>query len=164
MEIPEDFDATGNWNRYLDSLGKIVKMCEETNMRFALEGHANVIVGTTDAMLRAFDWIKSDAFGTNFDTAWQLMQREYLPWSVYKLGEKIFHVHIRDADGLAVYQLPVGQGIIDWNELVRSLKKVGFDGYLSLELAGFDNQYKYAKESIDYIRKILIEEDALTVK
>lgn len=92
------------------------------------------------------------------------MQREYLPWSVYKLGEKIFHVHIRDADGLAVYQLPVGQGIIDWNELVRSLKKVGFDGYLSLELAGFDNQYKYAKESIDYIRKILIEEDALTVK
>ena len=40
MEIPEDFDATGNWNRYLDSLGKIVKMCEETNMRFALEGHA----------------------------------------------------------------------------------------------------------------------------
>ena len=79
MEIPEDFDATGNWNRYLDSLGKIVKMCEETNMRFALEGHANVIVGTTDAMLRAFDWIKSDAFGTNFDTAWQLVQREYLP-------------------------------------------------------------------------------------
>ena len=48
-------------------------------MRFALEGHANVIVGTTDAMLRAFDWIKSDAFGTNFDTAWQLMQGNTCP-------------------------------------------------------------------------------------
>ena len=104
-------------------------------------------------MLRAFDWIKSDAFGTNFDTAWQLMQREYLPWSVYKLGEKIFHVHIRDADGLAVYQLPVGQGIIDWNELVRSLKKGWIRRLPVLELAGFDNQYNTLKNPLTISEK-----------
>ena len=75
-------------------------------------------------------------------------------------GKEITFAHIMGGPAPIIYQ----QGIIDWNELVRSLKKVGFDGYLSLELAGFDNQYKYAKESIDYIRKILIEEDALTVK
>lgn len=165
IDIPDNFDATATWNRYLDSLAKIVKMCEENNVRFALEGHANVIVGTTDAMLRAFDWIKSDAFGTNFDTAWQLIQREYLPWSILKLGKKIFHVHMRDGDGLALYQKAVGQGIIDWPEVVRALKKVGFDGYLSLELGGFETdelRVRNAKESIDYIKNILITEGVYT--
>lgn len=157
MDIPENFDATANWNRYMDSIKQIVAMCEQNGMRFALEGHANVLVGTTDAMLRAFDWIPSDSFGTNFDAAWQLMQREYLPWSVQKLGKKIFHVHIRDADGLISYTLPVGQGIIDWNGFVKSLKKVGFDGFLSLELAGLVDQKRYARESIEHIRRILRE-------
>jgi len=161
MEMPEDFDADGNWDRYMDSLKKIMDMCEKEEMRFALEGHANVLVGTTDAVLRAFDWVPSDRFGTNFDTAWQLMQREYLPWSICKLGKKIFHVHIRDADGLISYTLPVGQGIIDWHGVVKALKKVGFDGYLSLELAGLENQYEYAKQSIDYIRGVLEAEGVL---
>jgi len=160
MKIPSNFDARGNWNRYLDSLKHIVRMCEEYKIRFALEGHANVLVGTTDALLRAFDWIPSEYFGTNFDTAWQLMQREYLPWSVYKLQEKIFHVHIRDADGMFCYTLPLGQGIIDWNGFIKALKKVGFDGFLSLELAGLERQHKYTRESIDYIRKIIKEENS----
>lgn len=161
MEIPDDFDAPATWERYMDSIKKVVSICEEHNMRFALEGHANVIVGNTDALLRAFDWVPSDSFGTNFDTSWHLMQREYLPWSVMKLGKKIFHVHIRDADGLLTYTIPVGQGIIDWNGFVKALKKIGFDGFLSLELGGLVDQNKYVRESIEHIRRILREENAL---
>ena len=160
FNLPDDFDGRVIWDRYIDALRKVVEMCEQYKIRFALEGHANVVIGTTDGILRAFDHIPSPYFGTNFDAAWQEMQREYLPWSVSKLGEKIFHVHLRDTDGMLCYSYPVGQGIIDWNGFVRALKKVGFNGFLSMELGGMADPKKYVKESLDYMRRILKEEDA----
>ncbi|BFL48260.1 sugar phosphate isomerase/epimerase family protein [Lactonifactor longoviformis] len=160
IEMPPNFDAGGVWERYVESLSKAVELCEKYKIRFALEGHANVVIGTTDGMLRAFDRISSPYFGTNFDAAWQSMQREYLPWSVYKLREKIFHVHLRDTDGLLCYTYPVGLGIIDWNGFVRALKETGYQGFLSMELGGLKRPEKYIKESLEYIRRILKEEEA----
>lgn len=160
FELPANFDAASEWERYMESLAEAVALCEARGIRFALEGHANVICGSTDALLRAYDRIPSPAFGTNFDVAWQFMQREYPPMSVYKLRERIFHVHLRDTDGLMCYSYPIGQGVIDWNLLVRALKETGYTGVLSMELAGLNRPEKYLAESLAYMRRILEEEGA----
>lgn len=158
--LPANYDAIGEWERYMHALAQAVELCEAYGLRFALEGHANVIVGTTDALLRAYDRIPSPAFGTNFDVAWQYMQREYPPMSVYKLRERIFHVHLRDTDGLMCYSYPIGQGVIDWNLFVRALREVGYTGVLSMELAGLNRPEKYLAESLAYMRRILEQEGA----
>lgn len=158
MELPPHFDANGLWNRYMDALQVLVEKTRKAGMRFSLEGHANVIVGTTDAFLRAFDCIPDTCFGANFDVCWQFMQREYPPWSIYKLADRIFHVHVRDADGLMCYQLPPGQGIIDWNATIRALIETGYDGVLSLEIGGYQNPDPYLKQSIAYLKAVLQQE------
>lgn len=160
MDIPRNYDAKGAWENYIESLQVLTEICEENQMDFLVEGHANVVVGTSDAFLRASDQITSERFGTNFDTAWQLLQREYLPWSVYKLGDKIRHIHVRDGDGMLCYTYPPGMGIIDWNGFVKALLDIGYDGFLSLELAGLDNPEKYVKEAKEYMERILLEEGA----
>ena len=160
FDIPPHFDAEAQWERYMASLEAAVSLCEARRIRFALEGHANVICGSTDAMLRAFDRIPSPYFGTNFDVAWQFMQREYPPMSVYKLGRRIFHTHLRDTDGLMCYSYPIGQGVIDWNHFVRALKEVGYSGVLSLELAGLEQPEKHLANSLAYVRRIVDEESA----
>lgn len=160
MELPPHYDARGAWENYMDSLRVLTNICEDAGICFVLEGHANVEVGTTDGILRASDWIESDSFGTNFDTAWQLVQREYLPWSIYKLGNKIRHVHLRDGDGMLCYSLPPGMGIIDWNGVVRALKEVGYEGYLSFELTGYKEPVKYIRQAKAYMENILREENA----
>lgn len=158
MDIPEKYDAKGAWDNYIESLRVLTGICEEHDMDFLVEGHANVVVGTTDGFLRAADHIQSDHFGTNFDTAWQLLQREYIPWSVYKLGDKIRHVHLRDGDGLLCYSYPPGMGIIDWHGFIKALKDVGYDGFLSFELTGFEEGEKYIREAKEYMERVLIEE------
>ncbi len=160
IEMPLHYDAKGAWENYIDSLKKLTEICEDAGITFVLEGHANVEIGTTDGILRAADHIQSSHFGTNFDTAWQLVQREYLPWSIYKLGDKIKHVHLRDGDGLLCYSLPPGMGIIDWNGVVRALKEVGYTGYLSFELTGYKEPEIYISAAKAYMEKILKEEDA----
>jgi sugar phosphate isomerase/epimerase len=160
MFLPSNYDAKGAWENYIDSLQVLTEMCEREDMYLCLEGHANTEVGTTDGFLRAADRIKSNRFCTNFDTAWQLIQREWLPWSVYKLGDKIKHVHLRDGDGMLCYSMPPGMGIIDWNSFVRALKEVGYNGYLSFELAGYKDPDRYLKQAKEYMMRVLEDENA----
>lgn len=164
LDLPERYDAAGEWENYMDSLCRVTQICEDAQMDFLLEGHANVICGSTDGFLRAADCVKSERFGTNFDTAWQLVQREYLPWSVYKLGSRIRHVHLRDGDGMLCYNLAPGQGIIDWHGFVRALKEVGYDGYLSFELGGMLEPQRVVSEGRNYMLRVLLEENAYTGK
>jgi len=56
------------------------------------------------------------------------------------------------------YTLPPGRGVIDWNGFVRSLKEVGFDGFLSFELGGYRRPVKYVGEAKVYMERILEEE------
>ena len=51
--------------------------------------------------------------------------------------------------------LPVGEGTLNWENIIRALKRVGFDGYFSLEWAHVDNSEKWAKESQLYVKKLI---------
>ena len=70
--------------------------------------------------------------------------------SIAKLGGRIAHVHLRDADGLIYYGAPVSKGIIDWYEGVRTLNRTGYDGFLSLDYTCFDDFLGVACQSKRY--------------
>lgn len=156
MEIPT-YDYVELWKSYVGMLGRCLEYVEAAGMEFYMEGHANVIVGNTDAMLRLFDNLPSEGFGVNFDTAWHLIQREYLPMSLRKLGKRVKHLHMRDGDGMFNYNLPCGMGIIDWVELIKTLNDIGFDGYMSFEVGAYDDMEKYIRIAKEYIDRAIEE-------
>lgn len=157
LELSPDFDWPKVWSNYLDSLSQCAEIARRHNLRLALEGHTHVIVSHTDAFLRAFDAIPNPAFGANFDTGWQFMQREFLPVSIHKLGEKIFHVHAKDSDGLVSYSLPPGQGIIDWDGVVQALLTVGYDGFISFELGRYRDPSRWLGEARQYMEEVIMK-------
>lgn len=155
LTLPPDFDWPAIWSNYVDSMRACAEIAQRHGLRFALEGHTHVIVSHTDAFLRLFDQVPDPALGTNFDTGWQFMQREYLPMSIHKLGQKIFHVHAKDSDGLLNYSLPPGLGIIDWDGVVDALHAVGFDGVLSFELGRYADPRRWLKQGLDYLTGVI---------
>lgn len=161
MKFPKDFDWKKTWENYVQSVGTCTDIASDNGLLFAIEGHLNVIVATTDAFLRLYDEIKSNSLGMNYDTGWQFIQREYVPLSILKLSEKLFHVHIRDGDGILNYNLPPGQGIIDWDEVVEALKTIAYKGFLSFELRYPVENERWLNEGKEYLEKILIDQGAL---
>jgi sugar phosphate isomerase/epimerase len=137
MTLPAGADFDAIWRNYVESLRAAAELAADVGLRLTIEGHAHVIVSGTDAMLRLFGQLPHEALAVNFDTSWHFLQREYLPMSILKLGDRIAHVHCRDGDGLLNYGLPPGQGIIDWRGVLRALRDVGFDGFLTLEVSAF---------------------------
>ena len=153
--ISDDFNWDEIWKNYVDSIKNCCKIAKEFNLRLAIEGHTHVIVPNTDSMLRLIDWVQEDNLGVNLDTGWHFVQREYIPMSVKKLGKHIFNVHTRDGDGILTYGLPPGSGIINWDEVIKELKRIKYDGYLSLEMTRYQDPERYLKIAMRYLKETL---------
>ncbi|MGA3405017.1 MAG: sugar phosphate isomerase/epimerase family protein [Candidatus Bathyarchaeia archaeon] len=54
---------------------------------------------------------------------------------VRTLGEKLYHVHVNDNNGVVDQGLIPGQGVLDYQPFIRALREIGYKGYLSLELS-----------------------------
>jgi len=57
--------------------------------------------------------------------------------AVKKLGDKLFHVHLDDNDGLRDQHLVPGDGKFDFIPFIQTLRDIGYDGFLGVEL-GWD--------------------------
>lgn len=80
-----------------------------------------------------------------------------IPYQKYvaEMGDKITHVHVSDIDEQGKMCLP-GRGTFCFDEMVKRLKDVGFNGKLFLEV--YKNDYvdeKELKTSCDYLDEIL---------
>lgn len=155
MDYPE-FEWDRLWDNYMDSLRTACDIAEQYGLKFALEGHPHVIVGHVDSFLRAYKEVAKPNFGMNYDTSMQADQREHPGISLRKLGrQRLLHLHVRDDDSLSCHQAPVGCGLIDWDAVIRELKKMDFDGFLSLEVANYREPVRWIKFSRDYLRETI---------
>lgn len=95
---------------------------------------------------RMFELVPHDNFGLNFDPSHLVHQDiDYLA-AVERFGHRIFHVHAKDTEiyehkrrwvgnyesGWWRYVIP-GYGVIDWGRFIGALRRVGYDGVLSIE-------------------------------
>ena len=85
------------------------------------------------------------------------------PYEEYlcEMGEKLTHVHISDVDERGKICLP-GQGVFDFDALVKQLQDVGFNGALLIEV--YKNDYTDVKElkvACDYVNEILYKKGCL---
>ena len=71
---------------------------------------------------------------------------------VARFGKRIAHVHLHDNNGgHADLHLPLGAGRVDYAQHLRSLKRSGYDGTITLEV--FTPDRSYLKMSRDILRR-----------
>ena len=88
-----------------------------------------------------------------FDTAHVLYRNEVSTDYVYQMGKDLWHLHLSDDN-----RLPPGAGRVDFVALIAALKEIGFDGYLTMEIA-FNRRDvepdKMARQAYSYIKPLL---------
>jgi len=148
---------------------------EKNEVKFALEVHPAEIaydIATAQRALEAVDF--HPAFGFNFDPSHLLWQGINPTKFIDKFPDHIFHVHAKDVAlrtdgerGILGSHLPfgdagrgwefrsVGRGDVDFDAIIRSLNRIGYDGPLSVEWEdeGMDRR-QGAMESLDYLQSM----------
>jgi sugar phosphate isomerase/epimerase len=174
-EIDEGFrDFAGRWNPILD-------VFDEEGVRFAFEVHPTEISYDIHSTERALEAVgRREAFGFNFDPShlyWQFVDPAKF---IDRFADRIYHAHMKDAartldgeNGILASHLSfgdhrrgwdfrsVGRGGVDFEEIIRALNRIGYDGPLSVEWedAGMDRVHG-ASESAAFVRRIDFEPSA----
>ncbi|MBT8371602.1 MAG: sugar phosphate isomerase/epimerase, partial [Deltaproteobacteria bacterium] len=72
-----------------------------------------------------------------------------------QLGNNIRHVHFSDNRSTGDHHMPLGVGNIDWTNAVNSLKAIGYDGTITLEVF-CDNPVMHS-QYLELSRKFLLQ-------
>jgi sugar phosphate isomerase/epimerase len=120
-------------------MSRCTAIAKAHGLTLLIEPRVGELTSTSDGLLRLCQAVNDDHLGVIFDTAHLNAQKELLPVSVHKLGRLIRYVHVADNDGRDDHHYPMGRGTIDWQELVRNLRGIGFDGIYAVDLEKSDN-------------------------
>ena len=150
--IPED-KTCEKYKTMLSALSECGEYAKGVGVTLAIEtGPENACV--------LFDFVMAagDGVGVNLDPANFVMVTGQDPVAAVRLlGKKIVHTHLKDgkmlnkSDPVVIYnhfaeggiealnvadffiETPVGEGDVDWESYIATLREVGFDGYLTIE-------------------------------
>jgi sugar phosphate isomerase/epimerase len=156
------------WNPILD-------VFDECGVKFALEVHPTEIAFDIITAKRALGAIGNrPAFGFNFDPShlhWQMVDPVCF---LKEFSDRIYHVHMKDAavqlngrSGILGSHLNFGQpgrgwdfrslghGGVNFEEIIRTLNQIGYNGPLSVEWedSGMDREHG-AKEACEFVKRV----------
>jgi sugar phosphate isomerase/epimerase len=173
--VPPEWIDKG-YKDFADRWIPILNEYKKLGIQFALEVHPTEIAFDVASAERALDAIDGHpSFGFNFDPSHLVYQNVGYVNFVRKFGKRIFHVHMKDA---YLSKLPteagvfgghinfgdprrawdfrsLGRGSINFEEIIRALNDVGYQGPLSVEWEdGKMDREHGAKEACAFVRQI----------
>ena len=169
-------DFADRWNPILDEYKK-------QGVKFALEVHPTEIAFDVASAERAVDALGGRAeFGFNFDPSHFVYQNVDYVRFIRKFGDRVYHVHMKDAylsktpteagvfGGHINFGDPrrawdfrsLGRGSVDFEEIIRALNDVGYQGPLSVEWEdGKMDREHGAKEACAFVKNVDFKPSAI---
>jgi sugar phosphate isomerase/epimerase len=158
LRIPDGFDWDRVWSVLVESCRFTAEVAGRLGRTIIMEPRVGEIICSVDSMLRLIDDVAMPNFKGNFDTGHFSAQRENVPLALAKLRGRFANIHVSDNDPVNTDHLPVGEGIIDWREFLRVLKRQGYGGYLGLDLGNRPTLVDDLKRSADRLQQWATEQ------
>lgn len=147
---------------FIKNIKALAAYAEEIEQTIILEPvtpYEGTILVTSDDLLWAVSEVNSPMVKGMLDLACPLIAREPVVEYFNKLGKDIVHIHFIDAKSDSEDHLIPGDGEMDFGGIVKTLREVGYDGYLSLELfSRYEREPEYAAASAIKIYRTLLNE------
>jgi xylose isomerase len=142
------------WDLLVDSFSRCARIAEEHKVRLAAEYKLENILGNADSTLRLIQDVNSEFLGALMDTGHSLVAREHLPTVADMLGDKLFHVHVDDNYGDWDRDMPPGT-VHDFTGFLEQLNRVGYKGYLSMDVWPYEDAEKEVRMGRDYLLRAM---------
>jgi sugar phosphate isomerase/epimerase len=143
-----------------------VKIAKKYDIKLATENHIDF---TADEMLQLLNNVNSPYLGINFDTGNFLRLLDDPIEGMRKLAKHVLATHIKDLKpqkGVSPREwyffscTPVGEGLVDNQALVNSLKQVDYQGVLAVEIDFLHPDYNNDEDaavakSVAYLKTLI---------
>ena len=124
------------WKRSLEALQELAPFAEKAGVAIGVENVWNKFLLSPLEMRSFVDEIKSDYVGVYFDVGNVILFGYPEQW-IRILGDRIKRVHIKDfkrSVATAKGFCDLLEGDVNWPEVMKALKEIGYDGYITAEM------------------------------
>jgi sugar phosphate isomerase/epimerase len=141
-----------------DILGEAAGYANQHSTLLALEAinrfEGDILVNAAEA-LDFIDQVNQPALGLLLDTFHVNIEEASWtePFRTAMRAGKLYHIHLGDNN-----RLPPGGGLIDFPAIVATLREIGYSGYLSAELLCKPDADTAARQTLEYMGKLLRNE------
>ena len=172
---PEEYVDAG-FREFADRWDPILDAFDAAGVRFALEVHPTEIAFDTASAARAVEAVGGrPAFGFNYDPSHLAYQGVDYVSFLHEFADRIYHAHMKDVwwspvpgrsgvfGGHLEFGHPdrgwdfrsIGRGRVDFEEILRALDRIGYDGPLSIEWedSGMEREHG-AREAAERLRAL----------
>lgn len=159
------------WSRIEAAFSQLLPVAEEAGAFLCVESVFGHTVHDYYTTRELFTRCSSPALAINMDPSHYALVRNDIPWAIRQWGDRIKHVHLKDAVGRPgmpqqdfIFPL-LGEGLVDWPAFLAALDEVGYDGFLTVEFESFnyyrtvlaDDPSRAAAISMEQIRALMIQ-------
>jgi sugar phosphate isomerase/epimerase len=151
------FDRNVPVKIFRDSLQQILPVAESEGIKILIEPEPNLLIENSKQFLEFVRLIDSDLVKLNFDIGHFFCVNEDLPKAIYKLSNYIEHFHIEDISIERIHKhLLLGEGVIDFKTVFKTIHDIGFEGYCTVELYPYQDCPEYAaRKSIEFLNGLI---------
>jgi sugar phosphate isomerase/epimerase len=115
-----------------------------------LNRYETKLVNNVDEALEILDQVEMENIGILFDTFHANIEETSMEESIKKADKRLFHVHVADSNRWAP-----GFGHIDFGQVIKALKEINYQGFLSLESLPKPSATRCIKETVSYLKKLI---------
>jgi sugar phosphate isomerase/epimerase len=145
--------------RFLKLLKEEAKFASNNHIKIALESfcyHPFIFEGLND-FAQFISKFSSEKFEVLLEVGHLYQMGISLSEAIQLFKHRLVDIHVHDAtlekDFRKATHLPIGRGTINFPELIRLLREVGYDGWLTLEIRGTEKEISESKEYLERLLK-----------
>ena len=161
---PEGKPINELWDNAVGNIREAASYARENGINFAIEAINRYETYFTNTLEKAYSLVRDighPSVGIMADLFHMSIEESSFTQSLLMIQDKLLHVHVADNT-----REPAGLGHTDFKEIIRTLKKIGYSGSLTMEfMYRLADPYSstriktevnlmdtYAQQAIDYIR------------
>jgi sugar phosphate isomerase/epimerase len=167
---PPSYDGKENYRvlfeRAVLRYRELLELFRRRGKKALVEVHHGGIVPSASAAYRLVSNFSPEFIGVLLDPG-NMVFEGYESWQLGAelLADYVAHVHVKNArwerrgDSWAVNVCPLEEGVVDWKDVIGALRKINYNGYLSLEdfsESGLSTEAKLRKDHA-FLNSLLAE-------
>ena len=161
----ENMSRNAAMSLFYQGLEQVIPLAEQLGVNILVEPEPDLLIENTAEFKSFIKNIQSAAVGLNFDIGHFFCAGEDPSSSFEELFQWIGHVHLEDIAASRVHNhLIAGHGVIQFLDIFQTMKRLGYQGDISLELYPYvDTPEAAGRESLEYLRPVF-EEASLNIR
>lgn len=141
---------------FVDGIHQILETAEEENVTVLVEPEPGLLIENSQQFVRFIKNFDAESIGLNLDIGHFFCVGEDPSQVINKLSEYVRHVHLEDISADRTHNhLILGEGAINIDSALRSLKDIGYEGFVTVELYPYQECPAYAaREAMKFIKSL----------